>query len=474
MVYKGNTPSFAHAAITFLAIVMVIGIGLFGFNVSLHSLMLVCLTIAAISAWLLNKDGFGPIRAAMNEGISSAFGAIYIFILIGVLIAAFIQAGTVGTLIYYGVQFISPAVFLPTGIILCIFMSVATGTSWGTAGTAGIVLIGIGDAIGIPLPIVAGAIVSGACFGDKMSPVSDTTVLAAMSAKTDIYSHIKSMTYTTVPTLVLVLIISTGISMQYADNLLPADRLNGLLTALDTKYTINLICLLPFAVMIGLILLKVAAEPAMVAASATAVLIAIVMQGFDPVVVLNALHSGGAGDTGVKTLDSLLSRGGIASMMWTLSLALMALALGGILNAFGFLRVLIVTVLDRVKSAFGLVTSTILACLVGNMTMGEAYMSIILGGQLFGPAYDDAGVDRRVLSRSLEEGATLTTTLIPWTTGGAFFATTLGVNVIDYAPWALLNWINPLVGMLFAYFGLGLFQNNKQRLIKKPEVASAS
>ena len=464
MVPEEKTPSFAHAASTFGLIVTVIGVGLFGFSVSLHSLMLICLAIAACSAWLLHKDGFGRIRAAMNDSISSALGAIYIFILIGVLIAAFIQSGTVGALIYYGIEFISPAIFLPTAIVLCIAMSIATGTSWGTAGTAGIVLIGIGDAMGIPLPVVAGAIVSGACFGDKMSPVSDTTVLAAMAAKTDLYAHIRSMAYTTFPTLALVLVISTFISMQYADNLLPAEQLGQLLAALDSTYAIGLLCLLPLVVMIGLILLKVAAEPAMLAASAVAVLIAIVVQGASPAAVLNALHDGGAGNTGVKTLDNLLGRGGIASMMWTLSLALMALALGGILHAFGFLRVLIVTLLARVKSAFGLVTSTILACLVGNMSMGEAYMSIILGGQLFGTAYDDAGVDRRVLSRSLEEGATLTTTLIPWTTGGAFFATTLGVSVLDYAPWALLNWINPLVGMVFAYFGIGLFRKNPATL----------
>ncbi len=465
MVPEEKTPSFAHAASTFGLIVTVIGVGLFGFSVSLHSLMLVCLAIAACSAWLLHKDGFGRIRAAMNGSISSALGAIYIFILIGVLIAAFIQSGTVGALIHYGIQFISPAIFLPTAIVLCIAMSIATGTSWGTAGTAGIVLIGIGDAMGIPLPVVAGAIVSGACFGDKMSPVSDTTVLAAMAAKTDLYAHIRSMAYTTFPTLALVLVISTFISMQYADNLLPAEQLGQLLAALDSTYTIGLLCLLPLVVMIGLILLKVSAEPAMLAASATAVVIAIVVQGASPVAVLNALQDGGGtGTTGVKTLDSLLGRGGIVSMMWTLSLALMALALGGILHAFGFLRVLIVTLLARVTSAFGLVTSTILACLVGNMSMGEAYMSIILGGQLFGTAYDDAGVDRRVLSRSLEEGATLTTTLIPWTTGGAFFATTLGVGVLDYAPWALLNWINPLVGMAFAYFGIGLFRKNSATL----------
>ncbi|WP_029057923.1 Na+/H+ antiporter NhaC [Stappia stellulata] len=463
MIRTDKDPSFAQSAITFGAIVVVIGTGLFGFGASLHSLMLICLTIAATSAWFLNKDGFGRIRDAMNSGISGAFGAIYIFILIGVLIAAFIQAGSVGTLIYYGLQFISPAIFLPAGIILCVFMSVATGTSWGTVGTAGIVLIGIGDVMGIPLPIVAGAIVSGATFGDKMSPVSDTTNLAAMSAKVDLYSHIKSMTYTTVPTLIVVLIISTVISMQYADNVLPVEQLNALLNALDAAYSINLICLLPFVVMIALIVMKVSPEPAMIAATAIAVLLAIVMQGADPIGVLNALYGGGTGDTGVETLDNLLSRGGIASMMWTLALALMALALGGILHSFGFLRVLIATLISRVRSAFGLVTSTIFACLAGNMTMGEAYMSIILGGQLFGPAYDEADLDRRVLSRSLEEGATLTTTLIPWTTGGAFFAATLGVDVIEYAPWAMLNWMNILVAMLFASLGIGLFRNMENR-----------
>ncbi|MCV2892716.1 Na+/H+ antiporter NhaC [Lentibacter sp. XHP0401] len=459
MEYTEKDPTFAQAALTFSAIVLVIGTGLFGFGVSLHSLMLICLIIAASSAWFLKRSGFDEIRAAMNGGISGAFGAIYIFILIGVLIASFIQSGTVGALIYYGLQFISPAVFLPAGVILCIFMSIATGTSWGTVGTAGIVLIGIGEAMGIPLPIVAGAVVSGASFGDKMSPVSDTTNLAAMSAETSLYAHIKSMTYTTIPTLLIVLVVFSVISMQYADHALPIERLENLMGALESTYAVNLLCLLPFVVMIALILMSVAAEPAMIAAAASAVLIAIVMQGADPVSVLNALYGGGGtGNTGVETLDNLLARGGITSMMWTLALALMALALGGILNTFGFLRVLIETIVSRVKSAFGLVTSTIVACLAGNMTMGEAYMSIVLGGQLFGPAYDKAEVDRRVLSRSLEEGATLTTTLIPWTTGGAFFATTLGVDVIEYAPWALLNWMNPLVAMLFAMLGIGLFR----------------
>ena len=458
---KNHEPTFSHAALTFAAIVAIIGIGLFVLDVSLHSLMLICLIVASLSALKLTGGQFKAIRDGMNSGISRAFGAIYIFILIGVLIAAFIQAGTVSALIYYGLNIISPAVFLPAGLILCALMSIATGTSWGTVGTAGVVLIGIGAAMDIPLPVVAGMIVSGASFGDKMSPVSDTTNLAAMSSGTNLYAHIRSMMYTTGPTFLIVLVILTVLSQNYADNLLPVEKLNTLTGALNESYVINAFCLLPFVVMIVLSFAKVSAEPAMMAAAVVAVLLAVLMQGQDVTTVLNALHSGGEGKTGVETLDDLLGRGGIVSMMWTLSLALMALALGGILHTFGFLRVLIATLLKRVKSTFSLVTTTILSCLGGNMTMGEAYMSIILGGQLFGGAYDKKGIDRSVMSRSLEEGATLTATLIPWTTGGAFFATTLGVSVIDYAPWALLNWMNPLIAMLFALFGIAIFRSKK-------------
>ncbi len=454
-------PSFMQSLVTFAAIVCVIGTGLFYLQVSLHSLMLICLLIAGLSAWRLSNDGFASIRRAMNSGINSALSAIYIFILIGVLIAAFIQSGTVAALIYYGLEFVSPAIFLPAGLILCSFMSVATGTSWGTVGTAGVVLMGIGELMGIPLPIVAGVVISGACFGDKMSPVSDTTNLAAMSSGTDLYSHIKSMLFTTGPAYIICLVVFSVMGMSYAQNSLPQEQLAQMLTGINSTYSINLLCLLPFVVMLILSLKKVSAEVAMFAAASVAVLLAVVMQGASFSTVLSALYGGGSFETGVDTLDQLFSRGGIASMMWTLSLALMALALGGILTGFGFLRTLIAGILVKVKRGASLVAATIAACFLGNMTMGEAYMSIILGGQLFGDAYDKAQLDRSVMSRSLEEGATLTTALIPWTTGGAFFATTLGVSVLDYAPWALLNWINPILSIVFAYLGIALFKAAK-------------
>lgn len=452
-----RTASFQQALVTFGSIVVVIGIGLFYLQTSLHSLMLICLLIASVSAWRLGYN-FTAIRDAMNSGISGAMSAIYIFLLIGVLIAAFIEGGTLATLIYYGVDFIQPALFLPAGLILCSLMSVATGTSWGTVGTAGVVLMGIGAAMNIPLPLVAGMVISGACFGDKMSPVSDTTNLSAMSSGTDLYTHIKSMLYTTGPAYLLTLAAFSFLGMSYAENSLPAEELNTLMAGLESSYTISLINLLPLVIMLTLSLRRVAAEPAMMAAAITAVALALTLQGSDLTTVLGALYNGGTGQTGIETLDKLLGRGGISSMMWTLSLSLMALALGGILTRFDFLKILITGILVRVKRGATLVATTIMTCFVGNMTMGEAYMSIILGGQLFGDAYDEKDIDRSVMSRSLEEGATLTTALIPWTTGGAFFASTLGVSVLEYAPWALLNWLNPVLSIVFAYLGIAIFK----------------
>ncbi len=449
-------PSFRFALFTLLAVVAVIGFGLSA-EISLHSLLLICLIVASLSASHLEYD-FNAIRQAMNSGIQSALSAIYIFILIGVLIASLTESGTLATLIYHGLDLVHPVLFLPGCLLLCSFMSIATGTSWGTVGTVGMILTGIGSTMGIPAPIIAGAVISGACFGDKMSPMSDTTNLAAMTSGVNLHSHIKSMLYTTGPAYCIALVIFTLTGLQYSNHLLPAEDIKPLQVALDSQFTISLWTLLPLIIMLGLSLKKVAAEVAMMSASIVAVLLAFFLQQQDLSLLLNSLYSGSNIDTGISKLDQILSRGGITAMMWTLSLSLMALALGGILKHCQFLTVLALALLSRIKRAASLVAATIICCFTGNIALGEAYMSIILGGQLFNDAYNKKGIKRQVLSRSLEEGSTLTVALIPWTTGGAFFASALGVSVLDYAPWALLNWINPLLSIAFAYFGIALFR----------------
>lgn len=452
-------PSGAHGALCFGGNLVIIALGLFVLGVSLHILLFVCLIWTGLHARALGHD-FVAIRGMMSDGISRALPAIYIFLLIGLVIAAFMQSGTVAALIYFGLDLLSPAWFLAAGLVLCSMMSVATGTSWGTAGTLGVVLIGIGGTMGIPLPLVAGMIVCGATFGDKLSPVSDTTNLAAMSAGTSLFRHIGSMLYTTVPAFLVSLLIFIVLGLGYADNALPTAAIVEIQLALSSAYGLNLlITLLPLLVMLTLSLRRFPAEVAMTASVVVAVLIAIVYQGQSAVTVLNNLWSNQAGTTGIASLDQLLGRGGMLSMSWTLLLSLMALALGGMLFAAGFLQALLQGIIARLKRTAGLIASTIGAGILGNMGMGEAHITIILNSQLFRPAFASKGIDNAVLSRSVEEGATMSTGLIPWTTAGAFYAATLGVPVLDYLPYAFLNYLNPLISIAMATLGLGLLRS---------------
>ena len=452
-------PTFQHSLVSFGGVIVIVIAGLLWLGISLHSLLLVALVWIGGHAMLLGFC-FQEIKSAMISGIEKGLGAFFIFFLIGLLIAALIESGTIGGLVYYGVDLLHPAIFLPAGLVLCSLMSIATGTAWGTIGTIGVVLVGLGEALDIPLPLVAGMVVSGASFGDKMSPVSDTTNLAAMSADTDLYSHIKSMMYTTVPTYVICLVMFTFIGLSYSDQALALQELLELKQYLDLQFSINLLTLLPLLVLIVLSIKRVPAEVSMLASVATATVLAVVMQDRTVTEVLNSLHTGYFANTGLERLDIILNRGGIVSMMWTMSLALLALSLGGILDRAGFVRVLLSGLLRRIKRSASLMTTTIGAGIVANMSMGEAYLSIIFGGQIFKDSYEQDNLEKHMLSRCLEEGATLSTSLIPWTTSGAFIVGVLGISPLEYAPWTFFNYINPLLSIVLAYMGLGIFRKN--------------
>lgn len=453
-----HIPGFAQSALCFCGNLLIISLGLFVFRLSLHSLMFFCLIWTGVHARLLGYQ-YSDIRAMMSAGITQALPAVYIFLLIGLVISAFMHSGTVASLIYHGLSLLSPSLFLAAGLILCSLMSVATGTSWGTAGTLGVVLIGIGGAMGIPLPLVAGMVVCGATFGDKMSPVSDTTNLAAMSAGTSLYRHIGSMLYTTVPTYLLTLMIFLMLGWRFAGNSLPDAEILRIRDALAGQYQMNLlITLTPLLLMLTLSLRQYSAEISMTASIVLAMLIAVFYQGQSPQVVIDALWLNSPANTGISSLDDLLGRGGMYSMSWTLLLSILALALGGILFRAGFLKALLAGLIAKVHSTLGLIASTIATSFAGNLAMGEAYISIILNCQLFQRAYDSKKIDRAVLSRSVEEGSTMTTGLIPWTTAGAFYAATLGVPVLEYLPYAFFNYLNAVVSILLAAFGLGLMR----------------
>ena len=454
---KGKDPSFPHAVFCISGVFLILGLGLAYTEIEIHLLLIGNLLWVGLNSVVL-KHSFHSIKQQMNAGLAQGFAALYIFILIGIVIAALVEAGTLATLVYYSLNFVSPTWFLPATLLICSFMSLATGTSWGTVGTVGVVLIGVGGVLGIPPPLIAGCVVSGAIFGDKMSPLSDTTILASSCAGTDVYSHIRSMSMTTGPAYAVTLVVFTLIGFLYSGLAIPADEIVVVQQGLAELFSIELVTLLPLAVILVLSLCRVSAEPAMVAGSLCAIAIAMSVQGLDLQSVLHSIQYGHVSESSIESIEFLLNRGGIQSMMWSLSLCLIALALGGVMSGTGILRVLLAQVILRLDSTVKLVATTIFTCITSNLAMAENYLTIIFGNQIFREAFQKAGLRMRMLSRSVEEGATLSAGLIPWTSTGAFMSGSLGVATLDYAPWVLLSYINVFISLAMATFGIAVLR----------------
>ena len=448
-------PGFGAALSCSAGVLVIIITSVFVLELELHIALIVALAWAMANAAILGYR-YGDAKRLMNDGISAAIGAVYIFMLIGIVIAALIESGTISGVVYYALSVVNPDWFLPACLLLCSFMSLATGTSWGTVGTAGVVLVGLGGILGLPLPIVAGSVISGAIFGDKMSPLSDTTILAATTAGAEIDEHIRAMFYTTGPAFLVVLIIFTLLGFSYSGAALSLEEIEALQVPLAEQFSTNPIVFLPLIVILGMSFRRIAAEPSILAGTVTAVLLAVFLQDRELPTVLNSLQYGFTSETGVDSVDTLLSRGGLQSMMWTLSLALIALALGGVLNGAGYLRVLMRGLIQRIRTATQLVASTIATCVVANMSMGENYLAVIFGAEVYKGAYQDRKLKPQMLSRCVEEGATLSAALIPWTTTGAFFSASLGVPTTEYAPWVLLFFVNGAISIGLAAIGKGI------------------
>ena len=433
-------------------------LGLFALSLSLHALLLTSLGALMVCGRLLGI-GIDELRDGLFQGIQDAIPALVIFLLIGVLMASFMLSGTVPSLLYYGLYLLSPEWFAPATLILCAVMSSATGTSWGTVATLGVALTGLGQVFGLPPSLIAGAAIAGASFGDKMSPISDTTNLAALSSGTDLYRHIRSMSLTTLPTFLIAGGVLTVIGYQSGEQILPPAAIKALSSTLEAEFNLSWLTLTPIALMAFLAIRRIPAETTMFLTSVYAMALAISLQGTPLSQVMAAVYDGTPFATGQAVLDTLLSRGGMASMAWTLTLALIAVALGGVLRTLGVFEVLVTTLIKKLQSRGALVTTSTLGSTMGNALLTEPYIVIILTGQLFRDAYGLRRYDPALLSRSIEEGSTLTAALIPWTTTGIFYASTLGLSVLDYAPYAVLNWLNLIVGITFAWLGWGLIKD---------------
>ncbi|MCH6258757.1 Na+/H+ antiporter NhaC [Puniceicoccaceae bacterium K14] len=416
---------------------------------------LILTTIVAAVVGLYAGSSWKDLEEGMKKGLQIGLSAIIILMVIGLLIAVWIAAGIVPLFITLGLDLLSASIFLPAVAVICGLVSLATGSSWTTAGTVGVAFIGVGTGLGFPLPMVAGAIVSGAYFGDKLSPLSDSTNLAAAVTGVDLFAHIRHMLYTTLPAFGLALIgfFALGLFVGGGDSsLVSVDEIQ---TAIKGEYNLSFILLLAPAAVFVMSLKKMPALPSLVIATLIGSVMAIWVQGVPLGELIGIAHFGYEGSTGNTEVDDLLSRGGLEPMMYTISLILCALIFGGIMEATGFIGRITEAILSRVKSRGGLVFTTIASCLGMNLTTSDQYIALIVPGRMFGKDYARFKLAPKNLSRTIEDGGTMTSALVPWNTCGATMLASLGVNPFVFLPFAFFNLLTPIIAIAWAYLGIG-------------------
>ncbi len=447
-------------------------IGMLAFNVyvfgddalsgSNQFIMLLGGAVAAIVGFF-NKVDFEKMMEEVARNIQSTAGAILILLMVGALAGTWLISGIIPSMIYYGLQILNPTIFLAACVIICAVISVATGSSWTTSATVGIALIGIAEALGISVGMTAGAILSGAYFGDKISPLSDTTNLAAAMAGTDLFTHIRYMMLTTVPTLTITLLLFVIIGLNL--DVSGSTDTSAILHSIDATFTINPWLFLVPALVIVLIIKKTSPLIALLGGTLLGAIAALVFQPGIVAQIAGADNldfiSGYRGimqaitvDTSIITddekLNDLFSSGGMAGMLGTIWLILCAMVFGGIMEAIGALSRISKALLHLFDTTFGLFASTVFSCLALNATASDQYLAIVVPGKMFAKAYKDKGLAPENLSRTLEDSGTVTSVLVPWNTCGAYHSGVLGVPTLSYIGYAFFNYLSPFMTLLFA------------------------
>ena len=428
-----------------------------------HIILITSGLLAAVVGFF-NKTTVNTMIAEVWENLKSVFVPIMILLLVGALAGTWLVSGIIPAMVYYGLQVLSPGIFLPASVIIAAIIAIATGSSWTTSATVGIALVGIGGALGISEGMIAGAVISGAYFGDKMSPLSDTTNLAPAMAGTDLFTHIRYMTYTTVPSITVTLIVFVILSMTTETT--GSSDVSSLLVTIDNTFNITpLLFLVPVAVVV-LIVMKTKPLIALSAGVLLAIVFAVIFQGdilrslssSTGQSIINAIFTDTAIQTDNESLNELFSSGGMNGMLWTIYLIIAAMFFGGIMDGIGALARVTKSLLSLAQSIFGLFASTVVSCLGLNAIASDQYLAIVIPGKMFAKAYKDRGLAPENLSRTLEDSGTVTSVLVPWNTCGAYQSGVLGVGVGEYFIYAIFNWLSPIMTLIFAGIGIKIRQ----------------
>lgn len=494
MTVQGDTqrkPTLAMAIGVIVLITVTVSAATLYFKTDVHSPIIMLAVVIALIARYALKISYRTLESAAIESISSAMQSCMILMLVGMLVSVWMRGGVIPGLIYYGLGLINPSIFPLVTLIICSIISLSTGSSWSTNATIGVAMMGIGNGLGMPPAMTAGIVVSGAYFGDKMSPLSDTTNLAPAVSGADIFDHIKAMLWTTGPTYLIFMVLLVFWGMKYSGGTLDSTRIEAIRTIIKGEFPVSIICLIPPLIVIVMSALKFPAMPGICAGIFAGVVLCfaygsnlgeiwtITQSGYTP--KLSAEIARAATPEAIGSMlaarnislppdlaqdvsamiSRLVGRGGIQPMMWSVSLAIAAMAMGGFLEVSQILSVLMNALTSGISRVGGLVAATCAACIMSNFLTGSQYLSIIIPGRMFRTKYEEGGLAPRMLSRSLEDSGTLTSVLVPWNVCGGYAAGVLGVPTLSYAPYAVLNWLNVFVSITFSYLGIGIFRRDK-------------
>jgi NhaC family Na+:H+ antiporter len=445
-------PTIWHALLPVVLLILFLVVQIRAFGGSVHLPLILASIVAAAVALRLGYHWQG-IEEGIVQGITVALKAILILMVVGILIGTWMASGVVPLLIDYGLRLLSPSYFLFAACLICSVVSIATGSSWTTAGTVGVALIGVGEGLGVSLPMTAGAIVSGAYFGDKMSPLSDSTNLAPAVAGSELFEHIGYMMYTTVPAYLLALILYGVLGLTAQSGSLDGSQVAEIRNALAANFELSPLLLLAPLFVIAAVALRIPALPALIGGALLGALMALWIQGSSLQEVTAVAQNGYVANTGYPLVDKLLTRGGLESMMSTVALVLCALTFGGVMEHAGLLRELAEAILKLARSTGSLILVTVCSCIGTNIIAPDQYLSIVVPGRMYREAYRARGLHPKNLSRTVEDSGTLSSPLVPWNTCGAFMSTTLSVSATAYFPYAFLNLLTPIVAVIIGYTG---------------------
>ena len=418
-------------------------------------------SIIALSCRYSVKDIF----RGMWQGIRQSLGAIVILLLIGILIGVWIAAGVVPAMVYYGLHLISPRLFLASAMLVCALISMALG-SWGTAGTVGLAFMGIARTMGIPLPLTAGAIISGSYVGDKLSPMADSTNLASAVAEVNIFDNIRNIFKVALPMLLLCLGLYTALGWKYGDSL-TADSLTNIQQVNDVlsrTFHLNVFTFFPLLVLLVCILVKIPAIPSIAVAIVTGGVYGLCVRHTSLKELLLCAYFGYTGSTDHAMVNDLLTAGGLRSMFYSVSIVILAMAFGGVMEHTGQMEILVAPIVNKVRGFVGLMTATVLTCVGINLVLPDQYIAIALPGRMYAASYDKQGMKRKDLALGIGVGGALTSALVPWNTCGIFMSGVLGVETLRYLPFAFYNY-----GMLFAAVIYAFIREKREKNVAKKE-----